>query len=135
MAATTTPRGGRERSEVSHRDASKEPAPVDPTGGPQASGTADGSDQAGNGRHTAGRTRAAAQQATSHNSVRLSLPVVGQVELPAPDELAFLAGVAVLAVVDAIEWPVAVLLGAGHVLASKRRNKVVREFGEALEKA
>ena len=86
-------------------------------------------------RSTAGHPQAAADQATRRNSTEVWLPLVGTVKLPAPEELAFLGGVGVLAVVGAIEWPVAVVLGAGHALATNRRNKVVREFGEALEEA
>lgn len=77
--------------------------------------------------------RAAAETATRRNSVQANLPIVGRVGLPARDELAFLGGVGALAVIGVIEWPIAALLGAGHVLAAKRRNKVVHEFGEALE--
>jgi hypothetical protein len=84
---------------------------------------------------TAGHPRAAADKATRHNSTQVSMPFLGTVKLPAADELAFLGGVGVLAVVGAIEWPIAVVLGAGYALAASRRDKVVREFGEALEKA
>lgn len=90
---------------------------------------------AGTDTSTQGRPRAAADRATRRNSTEISLPVVGAVRLPAPDDLAFLGGVGVLAVVGAIEWPVAVVLGLGHALASRRGNKVVQEFGEALERA
>jgi hypothetical protein len=65
----------------------------------------------------------------------LYLPVVGELHLPAPDEIAFLGGVAALAVVGIVEWPVAFLLAAGHALALSHRNKVVQAFGEALEAA
>lgn len=83
---------------------------------------------------TAGHPRAAAAKATRRNSTEVTVPLLGTVKLPAPDELAFLGGVGVLAVIGAIEWPVAVVLGAGHALAASHRNKVLREFGEALEK-
>jgi hypothetical protein len=83
---------------------------------------------------TAGRPRAAADKATRRNSTEVTVPFLGTVKLPAADELAFLGGVGVLAVVGAIEWPVAVVLGAGHALAANHRNKVLREFGEALER-
>lgn len=86
------------------------------------------------GTATTAHARAAADQATRRNSTQVSVPLLGTVKLPATDELAFIGGVGLLAVVGAIEWPVAVLLGAGHALASSHRNKVVREFGEALEK-
>ena len=81
------------------------------------------------------RPRAAAEHATRHNSVHVSVPFLGTVRLPASEELAFLGGIGVLAVVGVIEWPVAVALAAGHALAHNRRNKVVREFGAALEEA
>ncbi|MEV0562180.1 hypothetical protein [Dactylosporangium sp. NPDC050588] len=78
--------------------------------------------------------RTAAHQVTDHNSTHLSVPKLGTVQLPPADELAFLGGIGVLAVLGAIEWPVAVVVAAGHTLATNRRNKVVHEFGEALEK-
>jgi hypothetical protein len=81
------------------------------------------------------RPRAAADTVARRDSVRVRVPLLGQVGLPPADDLAFLAGVGVLAVVGAVEWPVAVLLGVGHALASRRRDKVLREFGEALEQA
>jgi hypothetical protein len=82
---------------------------------------------------TAGHPRAAAERAARHSSTQMRVPVLGTVRLPAREELAFLGGVGVLAVVGAIEWPVAAVLGAGHLLASNRRNRALREFGEALE--
>lgn len=77
--------------------------------------------------------RAVADRVTRHNSTQIHLPLLGAVKLPATDELAFLGGVGVLAAVGVIEWPVAGVLVAGHALATSHRNKVVREFGEALE--
>lgn len=64
---------------------------------------------------------------------KVTLPVVGEVHLPAGEELAFLGGVVALTALGILEWPVALLLGAGHTLAGSRRNKVVQAFGEALE--
>lgn len=86
---------------------------------------------AGDGRHP----RSAAEQAARHNSSHLRLPIVGEIELPARDELAFIGGLTVLGIVGAVDWPVVGLLALGHALISNRRNKVVREFGEALEEA
>ena len=77
----------------------------------------------------------AAVRAGEKNSVRLELPCVGAVTLPSTDQLAFLGGVATLAAVGIIEWPVAALLGVGHLLAASRGNRVLRDFGEALEEA
>ncbi|MFF5225597.1 hypothetical protein [Dactylosporangium sp. NPDC000521] len=79
--------------------------------------------------------RTAAHHVTEHNSTRLNVPMLGTFQLPPTDELAFLGGIGVLAVMGAIEWPVAVVVAAGHTIATNRRNKVVHEFGEALEAA
>lgn len=85
----------------------------------------------GDGRHP----RSAAERAARHNSSHLSLPVIGEVELPPKDELAYLGGLVVLGAMGTLDWPVVGLLAIGHALISNRRNKVVREFGEALEEA
>jgi hypothetical protein len=140
---TTPTKAARRRTATNSRSRNGAPRPAgDRTERPAAeSGNHQTADQRTAGQPTGAdqptkvaHPRAAADQATRHNSTQISLPVVGSVRLPAGDELAFLAGVGVLAVVGAIEWPVAVLLGAGHALAASRRNKVVKEFGEALER-
>ena len=77
----------------------------------------------------------AAERALRRTTVSLRLPIVGELRLPSGDELVYIGGVGVLAVVGLLEWPVAVLLGVGHTLAANRSNKVVHEFGEALEEA
>jgi hypothetical protein len=46
-----------------------------------------------------------------------------------------LGGIATLAVLEIIEWPIAVVLTAGHILAHNRHHVLLREFGEALDKA
>ncbi|MFJ8108974.1 hypothetical protein [Streptomyces sp. NPDC096132] len=87
----------------------------------------------GSGTNTAS-AGAAAEQAIAHNTV--TLDVCGtRLELPPADHLAFLAGVAVLAAVDILEWPVALVLAVGHQLARNHHSKVLREFGEAMEEA
>jgi hypothetical protein len=77
----------------------------------------------------------AAERAVRRTNVKLRLPIVGELRLPAGEELVFIGGVGVLAVVGLLEWPVAVLLGVGHTLAASRSGKVVHAFGEALEEA
>ncbi len=77
----------------------------------------------------------AARTAHEKNSTHVSLPVVGEVDLPPADQLAFLAGVGALAAIEVIEWPIAIVLALGHALASSHRNRLVREFGEAIESA
>jgi hypothetical protein len=87
------------------------------------------------GSRTAMKPRHAAEKTAQNNSVRTRLPLVGDVELPGPEELVFIGGVTALALIGIVEWPVAVLLSVGHTLATRRHNKIIREFGEALEEA
>jgi hypothetical protein len=75
----------------------------------------------------------AAEQAVRRNSLFLRVPVLGELALPAPEQVAFIGGVAVLAVVGVLEWPVAALLCIGHGVATQAHRKMVRALGEALE--
>jgi hypothetical protein len=79
--------------------------------------------------------RAAAEKAARTSRTRVTIPMIGRVDLPPADELAFMAGIGALVVVGAVEWPLAIVLGAGHALTNRRRNKLLQEFGEALERA
>jgi hypothetical protein len=65
----------------------------------------------------------------------IKLPVVGQVEIPRPEALAYYGGLVALAAFELIDWPVAVVIAAGHLLASNHRSKLLEELGEALEDA
>lgn len=76
---------------------------------------------------------AAARAATRRNSTVVSVPLLGKVTLPPQDELAFLAGAALLTAVGAVEWPVALLMGVGFTLKHRQNNRVLQDFGEALE--
>ncbi len=76
---------------------------------------------------------AAAHAVTSHS---VTLDVFGtRIELLPPEQLAFLAGVGVLAACEILEWPVAMVLAVGHQLAHSHHGRMLREFGEALEEA
>lgn len=75
----------------------------------------------------------AAEVATERNSVCVPVPLIGTVRLPPPQQLAYVAGIAALAAFEVIEWPVGLALAAGHVLATSSHNKVVQDFGKALE--
>jgi hypothetical protein len=77
----------------------------------------------------------AAHHAAERNRLHLKLPLVGTVTLPPTDQLAYLGGITGLAALGILEWPVAAILGAGHVVATNRNNKNLADFGEALEKA
>ena len=65
----------------------------------------------------------------------VELPVVGRVRLPRPEQLAYYGALGALAAVEIIEWPVALVLAAGHVLMQNEHSRVAQEVGEALEDA
>jgi hypothetical protein len=94
-------------------------------------------------RHaTAGQTKGEAQvaedQGKSHGEVAalvreadrfaLQLPVVGRVPIPRPDQLAFYGTLGALVIVEMVDWPVALAIGAAHALFadSKQRSSVRR---------
>lgn len=63
----------------------------------------------------------------------VNLPVVGQLEIPRPEQLAYFGGLAALAALELIDWPVALVIATGHLLASNHHNKLLEELGEAME--
>jgi hypothetical protein len=77
----------------------------------------------------------AARVADARNRLELRLPVLGDVDLPGRDAIAFAAGLGVLAALGVIEWPVAALIGAGHYLSRSHQSAILRDFGAALEEA
>ena len=71
--------------------------------------------------------------AAGRNLRHMHVPVVGEVVIPPPDRVAYYAGVGVLAAVGLIEWPLAVVVAAGHVLADQNLFSRLRGLGEAAE--
>jgi hypothetical protein len=63
----------------------------------------------------------------------VTVPVIGQVEIPRPEQLAYYGGLAALAAFELIDWPVALVIAAGHILASNHHNRILEELGEAIE--
>lgn len=63
----------------------------------------------------------------------VNLPLLGQLEIPRPEQLAYYGGIALLAAFELIDWPVAVVIAAGHLMASNHHNHVLEELGEAME--
>jgi hypothetical protein len=59
----------------------------------------------------------------------LQLPVVGRVPIPRPDQLAFYGALAGLVAVELVDWPVAVAIGVGHALVSRRPEQKSSESG------
>jgi len=70
------------------------------------------------------------------HTVSVTLPEGrGTLRLPEPERLAYYGGLAALAAFGILDWPVAIALGIGHVLAEQHRQKFVQDFGEALAEA
>ncbi len=63
------------------------------------------------------------------------MPLIGTITLPPPDQLAYVGGIAALVALEVMEWPVGLALTAGHVLATNSHNKIIQDFGHALEAA
>lgn len=88
------------------------------------------------GNHSGSRRgHRAAKAATAKNTLRVELPVLGSVALPPPEQLAYVGGIAALAALEIIEWPIGLVLATGHLLAATRGNKTLRDFGDALQEA
>jgi hypothetical protein len=77
--------------------------------------------------------RQAVQKIREGETFVVNVPVVGQMEIPRPEQLAYYGGLAALAAFELIDWPVALVIGAGHLLASNHHNKILEELGEAIE--
>jgi hypothetical protein len=85
------------------------------------------------------KARRATSQAEAVEQIRegetfvVNLPLLGQTEIPRPEQLAYYGGLAALAALELIDWPVALVIAAGHLLASNHHNKILEELGEAIE--
>jgi hypothetical protein len=66
-------------------------------------------------------------------TVAVSLPGLGKVTLPHPQQLAFIGGIGVLAALEIIEWPAALALAVGHALVTQQHSRALEELGEALD--
>lgn len=79
--------------------------------------------------------REAVSQIRQAQTFVINLPILGRVQIPPPEQLAYYGGIAALAAFELIDWPVALVITAGHLLASNHHNQVLEELGEALEEA
>ena len=79
--------------------------------------------------------REAVQHIREGETFFVSVPVFGRLEVPRPEQLAYYGGLAALAAFELIDWPVALVIAAGHLLASNHHNKLLEELGEAIEDA
>jgi hypothetical protein len=78
----------------------------------------------------------AAEQVIDSETLLIELPEgLGTVRLPSPKRLAFYGGILALAAFGILDWPVALVIGAGHLLAEDHHHRALAEFGEALAEA
>ncbi|MET7748122.1 hypothetical protein [Micromonospora sp. NPDC005367] len=66
---------------------------------------------------------------------RVQLPLLGEVAVPPADKIAYYGGLGVLAALQIIEWPVALVITAGHLLADQHFSGLAKGVGQALELA
>lgn len=60
-----------------------------------------------------------------------TLPVLGRVQVPPPEQLAYYGALGILAALEIIDWPVALLVGAGHLLIQNEHSRMVERSGGA----
>ncbi|MCW2654937.1 MAG: hypothetical protein QOE41_1326 [Mycobacterium sp.] len=77
----------------------------------------------------------AVERVRAAERIDINLPVVGRVRLPRPEDLAYYGALGVLAVAEILDWPVALLLAAGHALAENEHSRIAAELGQAMEEA
>lgn len=74
--------------------------------------------------------------ATAGRSLRrVRVPLLGEVVIPPLARVAYYTGLGMLAAVGLVEWPVAVVIAIGHVLADQHVFALLRGLGEAAELA
>ena len=88
------------------------------------------------GQSTVHLAKRAAERVISSQTMLIELPEgLGTVRLPSPKRLAFYGGIVALAAFGILDWPVALVIGAGHLLAEDHHHRTLAEFGEALAEA
>jgi hypothetical protein len=66
---------------------------------------------------------------------QIDVPIVGTVQMPSADRLAFYATLGVLGALEVIDWPVALVVGVGHLLSEQHHSRTLQEAGQAVESA
>jgi hypothetical protein len=72
------------------------------------------------------RATAARRRSTAVRPSRAAAP------LPHP-RLGWYVGVAVMAAIEIIEWPLAIMMMLGHEIAHRAHSKALRDFAEGVE--
>ncbi|RKR89250.1 hypothetical protein BDK92_3590 [Micromonospora pisi] len=64
---------------------------------------------------------------------RVRIPGLGDIAVPPTDKIAYYAGLGLLAVLQVIEWPLALVITAGHLIADQHFSGLAKGLGEALQ--
>ncbi|MGF7122637.1 hypothetical protein AB4Z09_02170 [Rhodococcus sp. TAF43] len=86
-------------------------------------------------QHRLDSHQAALEQIDQGSRFAIRLPLVGDIGVPRPEQLAYFAALGLLAAFELIDWPVALAIAAGHALAADQHHRALQEVGEALESA
>jgi hypothetical protein len=80
--------------------------------------------------------RTTASTASLERSGGVKVPLLDR-RLHAPDKgsLAWYAGLGAMTALEVIEWPIALVVGTSHALATHARNRELREFAGGSEAA
>jgi hypothetical protein len=70
--------------------------------------------------------RVAVEVVRGAETFAVTLPVLGRVRVPGPDQLAYYTALAGVAALEIIDWPIALAIGAGHALVSSQHHKVAQ---------
>ncbi|MDQ6615115.1 MAG: hypothetical protein M3083_10285 [Actinomycetota bacterium] len=74
-----------------------------------------------------------AAQVVERRTLRVALPLIDK-SLEVPRELVpYYLGVGFMAACELIEWPVALIIAAGHTIAARSQNDTLRELGSGVE--
>lgn len=74
-----------------------------------------------------------AEGATSRRTIRLRVPLLdATIEMPR-EMVPFYVGLAATAAIDLVDWPLAILVGLGHYIATNSHNHLVKEIAEGVD--
>jgi len=76
--------------------------------------------------------RAPVMRSTKHRRVERERRVHAA-QSHGPEHFAWYAGLTMMALLELIEWPIAIIVAAGHEIAHRSRNKALRELAEGIE--
>lgn len=84
-------------------------------------------------RRSTGKSRSLARARLQKQPPRVSLPVVGEIPVSEGSRVAFYGGLTAFAILGLLDWPVALIVGVGHLLTENRHNETIEALGEVLE--